>query len=84
MFRYWISSQENDKLEAISSARVAAKFHLDLIALTAKIAAADRNSKPWSKAAMKSPGQRRGDGKGRGFHSEVAREGGTRAFAIPV
>ena len=64
----------NDKLEAISSARVAAKFHLDLIALTAKIAA-DRNYKPWSKAAMKSPGQRRGDGKGRGFHSEMAREG---------
>src|SRR5436309_15219659 len=63
MFRYWISSQENDKLEAISSARVAAKFHLDLIALTAKIAAADRNSKPWSKAAMKSPGQRRGTGR---------------------
>ncbi len=30
---------------------------------------------PWSKAAMKSPGQRRGDGKGRGFHSEMAREG---------
>ena len=24
---------------------------------------------------MKSPGQRRGDGKGRGFHSEMAREG---------
>jgi hypothetical protein len=32
-----------DKLEAISGARVAAKFHLDLMALTAKIAA-DRNS----------------------------------------
>jgi len=44
------------------------------VALTAKIAA-DRNSNLWSKAAMKSPGQRRGDGKGRGFHSEMAREG---------
>ena len=28
-----------------------------------------------SRAEMKSPGQRRGDGGGRGFHSEMAREG---------
>src|ERR1700730_9949281 len=28
-----------------------------------------------SRAELKSPGQRRGDGEGRGFHSEMAREG---------
>src|ERR1700730_10160465 len=38
-----------------------------------------------SRAGMKKPRPASGGtGGGRGFHSEMAREGGTRAFAIPV
>ena len=56
------------------------KIYPDLRRLGAKIAL-DRNTnleameERSSRAEMKSPGQRRGDRGGRGFHSEMAREG---------